>query len=229
MTLPRKVLVVEDEADMAHVLNYNLSKADYGVFTARSGDDCLSQARSEKPDLILLDLRLPGVGGLNVLRELKADPETRDIPVIIVSALDSEDDVVLGLNLGAEDYVVKPFRMREVMARVAAALRRTREVEEEDREVACGEVSVNLSRHETLVDGEIVHLTPSEQNILVHLMRRPGRVFTRRQLCDHALRAGDAIQERAIDAHVRTIRRKLGPAGRRIVTVWGVGYKFVEA
>ena len=221
------MLVAEDEADMARVLEYNLAQEGYDVLVAKRGDDALAMARERPPDLVLLDLMLPGISGLNVLRELKARPETAKVGVIIVSALGSEDDIVLGLNLGADDYVVKPFRIRELLARVSAACRRGEPTDDEQTLVS-GEVTIDPSRYEVTADGERIDLTPSEFAIVAHLARCPGRVFTRWQLCE-ALGIGDSVQERTIDAHVRTIRKKLGKAGRRIVTVWGVGYKFAEA
>ncbi len=223
----RTVLVVEDEADMARVLEYNLQQEGYEVLVALRGDKGRAMARERLPDLILLDLMLPGVARLNVLRELKDRPETARIPVIIVSALGSEDDVVLGLNLGADDYVVKPFRIRELLARVSAGFRRGEPEEDEERKVVCGDVSIDPARHEVYADGRNVDLTPSEFTLLAHIARRPGRVFTRLQLCE-ALDITDYVQERTIDAHVRTIRKKLGEAGKCIVTVWGIGYKFAE-
>ena len=223
----RTVLVVEDEADMARVLEYNLQQGGYEVLVALRGDKGRAMARERLPDLILLDLMLPGVARLNVLRELKDRPETARIPVIIVSALGSEDDVVLGLNLGADDYVVKPFRIRELLARVSAGFRRGEPEEDEERKVVCGDVSIDPARHEVYADGRNVDLTPSEFTLLARIATRPGRVFTRLQLCE-ALDITDYVQERTIDAHVRTIRKKLGEAGKCIVTVWGIGYKFAE-
>lgn len=228
MKTARTVLVVEDEADMARLLKYNLSQKGYRVLAAGDGERALALAGAQRPDLILLDLALPGIGGLNVLRELKSKAGTQDIPIIIVSALGSEDDVVLGLDLGADDYVTKPFGMRALLARVAAALRRREVAEEAEETLTCGEVEVNFARHEVTVAGRPAALTPSEFDLFTYLARRPGRVFTRRHLCDHALGAGESIQERSIDAHIRTIRRKLGREGRRIQTVWGIGYKFAE-
>ena len=222
------LLVAEDEADMARVLEYNLAQEGYEVLVVKRGDDALAMARERLPDLVLLDLMLPGISGLNVLRELKARAETAKVGVIIVSALGSEDDIVLGLNLGADDYVVKPFRIRELLARVSAACRRGEPTADEEQTLVSGEVTINPSRHEVVANGERIDLTPSEFAIVAHLARRPGRVFTRWQLCE-ALGVGDSVQERTIDAHVRTIRKKLGRAGKRIMTVWGVGYKFTEA
>lgn len=221
------LLVAEDEADMARVLEYNLAQEGYEVLVVKRGDDALAMARERLPDIVLLDLMLPGISGLNVLRELKARPETAKVGVIIVSALGSEDDIVLGLNLGADDYVVKPFRIRELLARVSAACRRGEPTADEEQTLVSGEVTINPSRHEVVANGEKIDLTPSEFAIVAHLARRPGRVFTRWQLCE-ALGVGDSVQERTIDAHVRTIRKKLGKAGKRIVTVWGIGYKFAE-
>lgn len=223
------VLVVEDEGDMARVLEYNLAQTGYSVCCMAEGKEVVSHAKAHGPDLILLDLRLPDISGLDVLRELKSDVATQAVPVIIVSALGDEETVVSGLNLGAVDYVTKPFRMRELLARVAGALRRGRGVRPPDGAVSVGAITLTLDSREVRVEDRVVELTRSEFDILVHCARYPGRVFTRQQLCHHALRAGDAVQGRTIDAHVRTIRRKLGDAGRQLVTVWGIGYKLLSS
>lgn len=224
----KTVLVVEDEKDMSHLLRFNLERAGYKVISSADGESALALAGNHLPDLILLDLRLPGVGGLNVLRELKVQMSTKDIPVVIVSALGSEDDIVLGLNLGADDYITKPFGMRELMARIGAAIRRKEMPVEDEDVISVGDVIINRSRHAVNYKDQTIELTPSEFDILAALAKRPGRVLTRRQLCDEALRSGDSVMERTVDAHVKSLRQKLGELGKRVVTVWGVGYKFDE-
>ena len=221
------VLVVEDEGDMARILEYNLTQSGYSVCCTAEGKAVVPHVRAHGPDLVLLDLRLPDVSGLDVLRDLKSDAATQTVPVIIVSALGDEETVVAGLNLGAADYVTKPFRIRELLARAAAALRRGGSGAPPDGVLSVGAIRLVVDSREVLAEDRAVELTRSEFDILAHCARYPGRVFTRQQLCHHALKAGDAVQGRTIDAHVRTIRRKLGAPGRQLVTVWGIGYKLV--
>jgi len=224
-----RILVVEDEPDMARILEYNLLRAGNRPVTVGNCRTALSRVRGKPPDLILLDLRLPDMSGIEILEKLKGEESTAGIPVIVVSALGDEDTVVRALNLGADDYVVKPFRTRELLARVSAALRRARrpaEKETESERISCGPVVLDRVRFEAVVSGEPVSLTRTEFTLLAFMASQPGRVFTRQQLCDQALDAAGFIQERTIDAHVRTLRKKLGAAGACIVTVWGVGYRF---
>jgi two-component system phosphate regulon response regulator PhoB len=225
--LHNHVLVVEDEADMARILEFNLSNRGCSVTNARTGEDGLRQAREAHPHLVMLDLRLPGMQGLEVLEQLKDDPTTRDIPVIVVSALGDEETVVEALNRGAEDHVTKPFRLGELMARVAAILRR-RDAEQPLQPVLRnGPIEADLEKRKVRADGQPVELTRSEFDLLVFFMRHPGRACTRKQLCHQALGSGGTVQERTIDAHIRTIRKKLGTAGEKIVTVWGIGYRLL--
>ena len=228
MNNAKTILVVEDEKDMSHLLRFNLERAGYKVLIAEDGEAALQTAAKEELDAVLLDLRLPNVGGLNVLRDLKSQDATSDVPVIIVSALGSEDDIVLGLNLGADDYVTKPFGMREMIARVAATIRRKEMPVEEEEVITVGDVSINRSRHVVEYEGKSIELTPSEFDILTVLAKRPGRVFTRRQLCEQALRSGETVMERTVDAHIKSLRQKLGDLGRKVITVWGVGYKYED-
>ena len=225
---PRRILVVEDEPDMARVLQFNLTRQGYEVAHAGRLAAAGEQVANGVFDLILLDLRLPDGSGLDFLRGLDNAP-----PVIVVSALGDEATVVEALHLGAEDFVAKPFRIRELLARVAGTLRRHAAVPspalevDEDR-LHDGEILLNLATREVEVEGELVKFTRSEFRLLLHFLQNPDRVLTRKRLCDDALEAGGSVQERTIDAHVRTIRRKLGDQGQRIATVWGVGYRFVE-
>ncbi len=220
------ILVVEDEADMLRILDYNLTAEGYQTATASNGARAAELAVDVQPDLIILDLRLPDTFGLDLLAQLKENPRTGSIPVIIVSALGDEETVVEGLNAGAEDYMTKPFRVRELMARVSRVLRRQHS-DAAPAVLRLGTIRLDLPTHEVRVEGTVVELTKSEFSILEHFLTHPGRVFTRQQLCFQALRAGGMVQERTIDAHIRTIRRKLGPAGTHLATVWGVGYKAV--
>ncbi|MBT7304498.1 MAG: response regulator transcription factor [Victivallales bacterium] len=224
---PRRILVVEDEPDMARVLQFNLTRQGHEVAHAGRLAAAGEQVANGVFDLILLDLRLPDGSGLDFLRSLDNPP-----PVIVVSALGDEATVVEALHLGAEDFVAKPFRIRELLARVAGTLRRhaaaVAPAAEADEDRLCdGKILLNLATREVEVDGELVKFTRSEFRLLLHFLQNPDRVLTRKLLCDDALEAGGSVQERTIDAHVRTIRRKLGDQGQRIATVWGVGYRFV--
>jgi len=223
-----RILVVEDESDMARILEFNLSQQGHCASVAPEGRVALERFEEWRPDLVLLDLRLPDMSGLDVLRAFKEDQRSAGAPVIIVSALGDEDTVVEGLNLGADDYVTKPFRVHELMARVSGALRRAQAGTPSAPLLRLGEIVVDVEAREVRVGECQVDFTRSEFDLLAHLVRHAGRAFTRHQLCHQALGAGDSVQERTVDAHIRTIRRKLGEAGRRLTTVWGVGYKVVE-
>jgi two-component system phosphate regulon response regulator PhoB len=226
---PRRILVVEDEPDMAQVLQFNLGRQGHDVNHAENLTVAAEQLAGRRFDLILLDLRLPDGSGLDFL---KAHPDAA--PVIVVSALGDEETVVAALNLGAEDFVAKPFRINELLARVAGTLRRhavppaPTGPAEPSEVLESGEILMNLATYEVACAGEPAGLTRSEFRILQHFLANPDRVLTRKRLCDEALEAGGSVQERTIDAHIRTIRRKLGPCGERIATVWGVGYRLLE-
>ena len=220
-------LIVEDEPDMARVLEYNLSQQGYSTFVTTNCRDALAQARTAPPALILLDVRLQDGSGLDVLRQLKADSRTAPVPVVVVSAIGDEGTVVEALNLGAEDYVAKPVRIQELLARVAAILRRPRTPVPAAAMLSVGALSLDLQARRATVDGTPIELTRTEFDLLAQFLRHPGRVFTRQQFCE-SLGAGGSVQERTIDAHVRTLRRKLGPTGKVLMTVWGVGYRLAE-
>ena len=223
------VLVVEDEEDIAELVEYNLLKQGFSVEVAVSGEEALVRARRRRPGLVLLDLMLPGVDGYEVCRRLKAEPDTREIPVVMVTAKGEEGDVVKGLELGADDYIVKPFSPRVLMARVRAILRRRPRREEAEQGTIAGRgIEIRPGRHEVLVEGKEVSLTFTEFQILKFLASRPGWVFTRRQIID-AVRGDDYhATERAIDVHVRSLRKKLSGGAGWLETVRGVGYRFRE-
>jgi two-component system alkaline phosphatase synthesis response regulator PhoP len=227
------ILVVDDERDILELVKYNLEKEGYRVTTVASGEDALSQARTRTPDLVVLDLMLPGVDGLEVCRRLKADPKTIAIPIVMLTAKGTEADVVTGLELGASDYVTKPFSPRVLTARVRAVLRRGIEAENDATTVRLGEIAIHPGKHRVTVGGSPVELTATEFRILLHLARRPGWVFTRQQLVDAAQDddafAGDRfVTDRSVDVHIVSLRRKLGPAGAAIETVRGVGYRLKD-
>ncbi|MCC6671683.1 MAG: response regulator [Planctomycetes bacterium] len=226
-----KLLVIEDEADILEVIEYNLAREGYRVIACREGDEGLRRARRDNPDLVLLDLMLPGTDGVEVCRQLKQDPVTRAVPVIILTAKSEESDVVLGLGVGADDYMTKPFSPRELIARVQAVLRRgPLKVERGagDRVVRDGLV-VDMARHEVLAGGKPIVFTPTEIRLLHFLASHPGRVFDRAHLLSRVIGEDAIVTDRNIDVHVRSIRQKLGEKRELIETVRGVGYRFRDA
>lgn len=222
-----KVLVVDDEEDILELLRFNLSREGYRVSCAVSGEDALKMVRSEIPDLIVLDLMLPGIDGLEVARELKTRADTRAIPILMLTAKGEESDVVIGLELGADDYVTKPFSIKILVARVKALLRRKQEKEPDERSpISVHEMVIHPGRREVLLNGRPVELTFTEFGILHFLASRAGWVFTRTQIVD-AVRGDDYfVTDRSVDVQIVGLRKKLGPAGKYIETVRGVGYRF---
>ncbi len=222
------VLVVEDEVDILDVLVYNLEAEGFRVIRALDGQAAVTLAREKNPSLILLDIMLPGLSGTEVCRRLKQDPLTRDIPIIMVTAKAEETDAVLGLGLGADDYVTKPFRPKELMARVQAVLRRSRQIAptaSEDR-IEVGNATIDPLRHEFTIDGRPVTFTATEFRIVQLLASQPGRVFTREQICAKVLGHPLYPSDRSVDVHVKSIRKKLSEDRELIETVRGVGYRF---
>jgi DNA-binding response OmpR family regulator len=224
-----KILVVEDEPDLLDLVVYNLRKEGFKPVRAETGEKALALARDEKPDLVLLDLMMPGLDGIEVCRRLRASEATADIPIVMVTARAEETDAVVGLSVGADDYVKKPFGMKELLARVRAVLRRTSAGSDPSGKVLrVDELEVDPAKHEVRIGGEEVPVTPTELRLLHHLVRNRGRVFTRAQLLDKAVGSDVVVIDRNIDVHVATLRKKLGDYGPRIVTIRGVGYKFAE-
>jgi two-component system phosphate regulon response regulator PhoB len=224
------VLVVDDEEDILELVKYNLEKEGYTVVCVATGEDALAATRMKVPDILVLDLMLPGVDGLEVCRRLKGDLTTRQIPIIMLTAKGSEADIVTGLELGAADYVTKPFSPRVLTARVKAVLRRDAEAEVEDAAVRVSDIVIHPGRHQVLVADAPVQLTVTEFRILLYLARRPGWVFTRQQIVDAAqgddvFVADRYVTDRSVDVHIVSLRRKLGKAGASIETVRGVGYR----
>lgn len=225
-----KILIIEDDEDITELMEYNLSRDGFAVKTARSGEEGLNLAKSFRPDIILLDLMLPGIDGLEVCRRLSVEQLTRPIPVVMVTAKGDESDVIVGLELGADDYVIKPFSPKVLVARVRAVLRRANVQPEDSGEntVEREGLTVHPGRQEVISDGVSIQVTSTEFNILLFLARRPGWVFTRSQIVD-AVKGDDyPVTERSVDVHVFSLRRKLGKAAGRIETVRGVGYRFKE-
>jgi DNA-binding response OmpR family regulator len=224
----KTVLVVDDEPKIVQLARDYLEHAGFAVLTSADGAAALQLARTRRPDLIVLDLGLPGMDGLDVTKALRAES---GVPIVVLTARDDELDKVLGLELGADDYMTKPFSPRELVARVRSVLRRTERPLEPDARLVAGEVVVDRVRHEVLVAGRGVDLTATEFAIVAALAAQPGRVFTRSQLLDAVHGVAFESYERAIDAHVKNIRRKLEPdphAPRYLLTVHGVGYRLVE-
>lgn len=230
MSEPRRILVVEDELDLAELLRYNLNIVGHRADVVHNGLEAIEAARREKPDLIILDIMLPEVDGLEVAKQLKAADETAQVPIIFLTAKSSDDDQITGLDLGADDYVTKPFSVKVLLARVEAALRRNGQAENNGSTsiLEIGPVRVDTELHEVAVDSEHVSLTLTEFRLLAALMAGPGRVLSRRGLIADAIGPGITVTERTIDVHVAAIRKKLGEHGSMIKTVRGVGYRIIE-
>jgi two-component system, OmpR family, alkaline phosphatase synthesis response regulator PhoP len=223
------VLVVEDEIEIARVVRDYLRNAGFEVIVVGDGGSAVASVRSAKPDLLVLDLGLPGGDGLDVAREIR---RWSDTPIVMLTARGDETDRIVGLEIGADDYVVKPFSPKELVARVRAVLRRSRTAARGDEVVRAGDVEIDTAKMRVSVGGTQVDLTPTEFQLLATLAREPGRVFTRSQLLDAVHGVAIESYERAIDAHVKNIRRKIEPepgSPRYVVTVHGVGYRFADA
>ena len=225
-----RILVVDDEEDILELVRYNLSKEGYQISVADSGEKALKLAEDERPDLIILDLMLPGMDGLDVCRILKAAATTGHIPIIMLTAKGSESDVIVGLELGADDYITKPFSPKILTARVKAILRRKRIKKDSGQSdpLRFEALSIDPERLQVLIEGKPVELTATEFRILHHLAKRPGRVFTRDQIVDAARGKDYPVTDRSVDVHVVSLRKKLGGYGKMIETVRGVGYRFRE-
>jgi phosphate regulon transcriptional regulator PhoB len=222
------VLVVEDERDVAELIRYNLAKEGYDVLVTASGSDAVKQAREARPDLVLLDIMVPHVNGWEVCRRLKQDAETRAIPVIMVTGRVEEGDKVLGFEMGADDYVTKPFSPRELVARVRAVARRGRR-EERPAQLKAGDLEIDRHRFEVRVKGRAVELTPKEFELLAILVAAPGRVFGREELLDAVWGRDGFVEPRTVDVHVARLRGKFTAARLPVPgveTVRGVGYRF---
>jgi len=226
----QRILVVDDEEDILELLKYNLSREGYATDCVTSGEEGLRVAERAPPDLMILDLMLPGMDGLEVCRKLKGGDRTRQVPIVMLTAKGEEADIVAGLELGADDYITKPFSPRVLAARIKAVLRR-RDESAPDAEAAVhvGDLSVDPVRHEVLVKGKPVELTYTEFQILHFLARGPGRVFTRYQIVDGAQGGDVVVTDRSVDVHMVSLRRKLSSCGQYIQTVRGVGYRFKDA
>src|SRR6059036_1917101 len=223
-----KILVVDDEPDAVELIDFNLKAASYEVVTAADGNEALKKARASLPDLIVLDLMLPEVDGLEVCKILRRDPATKEIPIIMLTAKAAEIDRVLGLELGADDYVTKPFSPRELVLRVRALLRRSERQTETPEQLRIGTLLLDVPRHVVRVQNKTIDLTATEFKLLTVLAQRRGRVQSREQLLRDVWGYDTPIDTRTVDTHMRRLREKLGPAARYLDTVRGVGYRFVD-
>jgi DNA-binding response OmpR family regulator len=221
-----QILIVEDDRSLAEVLEYNLRQDGYQTAVANDGQDGLRQARLKSPDLVLLDLMLPMVDGLEVCRRLRADPVTRNMLVLMLTAKTEETDEVVGFSVGTDDYVAKPFSVKVLLERIRALLRRREGTDEQNGVLVSQGVMIDRERHRVLVEERPLDLTPSEFGLLEALIRQPGRVFSRSELIDSALGGDSLVLERTIDVHIRSLRKKLGPHAVLVETVRGIGYRF---
>ena len=227
--LNEHILVVDDEESILELLEYNLARNGYRVTCSANGREALKLAESNSPDVILLDLMLPGIDGLRLCNILKNNPKTANIPIIMLTAKGGESDIVVGLEMGADDYVVKPFSPKVLIARIRAVLRKyAKESAAESCVIKICDLLIDSERHEVLMDGQPVELTHSEFNLLSLLAGKPGRVFTRNQIIDTIRGDGYAVTERSVDVQVVGLRKKLGTYGKYIQSVRGVGYRFKE-
>lgn len=223
--MAKTVLIIDDEPELVRLLDYNLTKADYVVLSARDGEKGLSVARQHAPDVIVLDVMMPGLDGWEVCKRLRQEPATARIPILMLTAKAEEADRVLGLELGADDYMAKPFGVRELVARVKALLRRAEASAESAEVVKAGKIVVDAGRRQVTADGKVVALTATEFMILKALADRRGRVLSRDALISMSRGEDAAVVDRTVDVHIASLRRKLGRHGDMIETVRGVGYR----
>jgi len=223
-----KILVVDDEPDVVELIEFNLKGAGWDVITAADGEEALKKARAVPLDLIVLDVMLPEVDGLEVCKQLRNDPSTAAVPIIMLTAKAAEIDRVLGLELGADDYVTKPFSPRELVLRVKGLLRRTEAPQEKREQIRFGALTIDIPRHEVAISGKCVELTATEFKLLTVLAQRRGRVQSRERLLRDVWEYDTLIDTRTVDTHMRRLREKLGAAAKYLDTVRGVGYRFTE-
>lgn len=224
-----KILVVEDDRSLAGILEYNLVSSGFEVICSYDGQDGLNQARLKMPDLIVLDVMIPVVDGLEVCRRLRAAPETRDVPVLMLTAKSQETDQLVGFSVGADDYVVKPFSVKILLERIKSLLRRHQQANTGGSDIISqAGITIDRIKHRVALNGNSIDLTPSEFRLLDTLIRQPGRAFERSELIDAALGADTLILERTIDVHIRSLRKKMGESNKLIQTVRGIGYRFKD-
>lgn len=224
----KRVLVVDDERDLVELIGLNLQRNGYEVLTAHDGATGLDIARKQLPDLIVLDVMMPGLTGGEVTAQLKNDPHTAGVPVLMLTAKTEETDIIVGLSLGADDYVTKPFSMKVLMARIATILRRKTAVDPAQALLTIGPIVIDQARHEVTVQGKPINLTATEFKLLTAIVAAKGRVLSRNQLMDRAMGTEVYVTDRAIDVHITSVRKKLGEFAWMIHTVRSVGYRLVE-
>jgi len=226
------ILVVDDEKDIVELLQYNLEKEGYKISSAFSGEECLEYIKTKFPDLILLDLMLPEIDGLDVCKILKSNSRTSNIPIIMLTAKGEETDIVLGLELGADDYITKPFNLRELLARIKTVLRRTKNnispPLKEKEIIKFNDLVIDSIKHQVTLKDQPLNLTSTEFKLLKFLASHPGKVFTREQLLNQVWAEDSFIVDRAVDVHIRRLRQKLLTYSDCIITIRGVGYRFKE-
>lgn len=224
-----KILLVEDERSLTDVLVYNLERDGYEVFVAHEGKEGLRKAQTVLPDVVILDLMLPGMNGLDICKELKSSTKTANLPILMLTSKSEESDQIVGFAVGADDYVTKPFSTKVLLQRIKALLRRKSAPESPEVDsLAFGKIKIDKRSHRVLHGQQALELTPTEFRLLETLVRQPGRAFTRHDLMDSAIGDGAIVLERTIDVHVKSLRRKLGSSGDFIETVRGIGYRFKE-
>jgi DNA-binding response OmpR family regulator len=228
MARRKKVLIVDDERDLVELIGMNLQRNGYEVVSAHDGATGLDMARKQKPDMLVLDVMMPGLSGRDVTMALKSDPDTASIPILMLTAKTEETDIIVGLSMGADDYVTKPFSMKVLMARVGAVLRRKASNEPAQTMLTAGPVVIDQSKHEVTVQGRPINLTPTEFKLLTAIFSSRGRVLSRDQLMDRAMGTDVFVTDRAIDVHITSVRKKLGDFAWMIHTVRGVGYRLLE-
>jgi len=225
-----RILAVDDEEDILNLIKYNLEREGFKVETAANGEMAVRIARENAPDLILLDLMLPGMDGLDVCRILKNDRNTSKVPIVMLTARGEESDIVTGLEIGADDYITKPFSPRVLIARIKTILRRDSKKEDAVRNpvIRIGEMEIDTTKYKVAVNGENVDLTATEFSILIYLVKRPGWVFTRSQIINSVKGDDYPVTDRSVDVQILNLRKKLGDIGNLIETVRGVGYRFKD-
>lgn len=222
------ILIIEDERSLVEVLTYNLKKEGFEVLSASDGQEGLRRAQMALPALVVLDLMLPVIEGLEVCRQLRSGARTRDIPILMLTARSEEVDEIVGFQMGADDYVTKPFKIKPLIQRIKALLRRKQAADASGDVISSHGIQIDRTQHRATADGQELRLTPTEFRLLWSLLRQPGRAFSRQELMEAAMGDDALVLERTIDVHIKSLRQKLGNHAERIETVRGVGYRFRE-
>ena len=226
----KNILVVEDDSDIRELISFNLELSGYAVSAVDRGEDALKAALETTPDLVLLDIMLPAMNGFEVCDQLKENPQLKDIPVIMLTARTDDEDIIRGLETGADDYITKPFRPKILLARIKTALRRKSDKSESDEKIIhVNGINIDLDRHEVRLGEEKINLSVTEFSILMYLAENPGFVYSRNKIIDRVKGNGYAVSERSVDVQILGIRKKLGEAGKYIETVRGIGYRLISS